>query len=83
MIYNNRMSLMEKVRMAAYYVTCNNVCSTTKIQKHFVFHFNTASEVVDSLEKLGIVSDFDPEIKGRKVLINSIEDLESKLDFYF
>ena len=83
MIYNNKITLLEKVRMVAYYVFCNDIYSTMKIQRYFALHYITAMTIVEILEILGIVSEFDIEARCRKVLVNNIEELERKLDFYF
>lgn len=83
MINENRLSFKEQVRTIAYYIICTNHCSTFKIQRKFGYYFNTCSEVIYILEKLGIVSNFDVIKNERKVLVDSIEELEQKLDFYF
>lgn len=83
MIYNNTLSLSTKLRMVAYYIFSTQICNIGTIQRYFHLHFNTASTIVYILETLGIVSDFNLEIKGRKVLVDSIDKLEQKLDFYF
>jgi DNA segregation ATPase FtsK/SpoIIIE-like protein len=83
MIYNNTMTLSEKLRMVAYYIFATQICNTGTIQRYFQMHYNTAMTIVEILEKLGIVSDFDFEIRGRKVLVSNIDELERKLDFYF
>lgn len=84
MIENNRITLMEKARMVAYYVAYNDNCNTMKIQRQFSLNFNLICDIIDILEKLGIVSEFNFEkSQGRMVLVDSIDELEEKLDFYF
>ncbi len=83
MINENRLSFMEQVRTIAYYIVSTNNCSTFKIQRKFGYHFNTCSEVIYILERLGIISDFDTIKCERKILVGSIEELEEKLEYYF
>ena len=83
MIKENRLFFMEQVRTIAYYIVCTNHCSTFKIQRKFGYYYNACSRAIDVLEKLGIVSDYDVIKNERKVLVESIEELEEKLDFYF
>lgn len=83
MINENRLSVMEKTRTIAYYIVCTNHCSTFKIQWKFGYNFNTCDNTIDILERLGILSPFDTIKCERKILVESIEELEQKLDFYF
>jgi len=82
-IKENRISFMEQVRTIAYYIVCTNYCSTFKIQRKFGYHFNTCDNAIEVLEKLGIISSFDTIKCERKILVDSIEELEEKMDFYF
>ena len=79
----NRISFMEQVRTIAYYIVCTNYCNTSKVQRKFGYYYNACSRAIDVLERLGIVSCYDVIQNERKVLVESIEELEEKLDFYF
>lgn len=79
----NKLSFMEQVRTIAYYIVCTKSTKTSTIQRKFGYNFNTCSEVVDILERLGILSPFDTIKYERKILVESIEELEEKLNFYF
>jgi len=83
MTIENRLSFMEKTRTIAYYIVCTKSTKTSTIQRKFGYHFNTCSEVIEILERLGIISNFDVIKNERRVLVGSIEELEEKLDFYF
>lgn len=74
---------MEQVRTIAYYIVCTSQCSTFKIQRKFGYYYNACSRAIDVLERLEIVSNFDVIKNERKVLVDSIEELEEKLDNYF
>ena len=56
----------------ARYVVDNQACSINEIQMKFNLKFNRASQLVDLLEKYGVVSE-SFGIKPRKVLVDKNE----------
>ncbi len=78
-----RMSLRESMRAAAYYAVNEHHCSPSAIQRKIGINYLTMSYVLDILERMEIITPFDGKRSERKVLINSIEELEGKLDILF
>ncbi len=62
----------------AYYVVNEGYCSTNKIIKQFEIGFNRATQIVETLEKYGVVSS-NLGTKAREVLV-SIDDLPLLLE---
>ena len=77
------MTLMEKVRAVGYFMVHTNYCGTSTIQLKFGYNYNTCSDIIDVLERLGIISEYDMIKHNRTILVETIEELEEKLDFYF
>lgn len=78
-----KLSFMEQVQTIAYYIVCTNYCNTSKVQRKFGYYYNACSRAIDVLERLGIVSPYNIIKNERWILVESIEELEEKLDFYF
>lgn len=79
----SRLSFMEKTRTIGYYIVHTNCCRALSIQWRFGYNYNTCSDIIDILERLGVVSEFDMIKLKRTILVGTIEELEEKLDFYF
>ena len=77
------MTLRENMRTSAYYVVKEHHCSPSALQRKLQINYMTANNILDILEHIDIITPFDGQRSERKVLINSIEELEKKLDILF
>jgi len=77
------MSLTESMSSAAYYVVNEHHCSPSAIQRKIGINYFTTYSILDILERMDIITPFDGQKSDRKVLINSIEELEVKFDTLF
>jgi len=77
------MTLSESMRSAAYYVVNEHHCSPAAIQRRIRINYITTYSILDILERMEIITPFDGQRSERKVLINSIKELEEKLDVLF
>lgn len=77
------MTLSENMRSAAYYVVNEHHCSPSALQRKIGINYFTTYSILDILERMEINTSFDGQRSERKVIINSIEELEEKLDILF
>ena len=77
------MTLRESMRAASYYVVNEHHCSPSALQRKIGINYLTTYSILDILERMEIITPFDGQRSERKVLINSIEKLEEKLDVLF
>jgi DNA segregation ATPase FtsK/SpoIIIE-like protein len=80
MIDNKNKSILELVREVGYFIASTNYCSTSSIQRKFSIDFNRATQILEILEILEVVGSFDSTIRGRKILVSGIDELELKFD---
>ena len=80
MIENKNKSILELVREVGYFITSTNYCSTSSIQRKFLIDYNRATQILEILEVLEIVSSYDIAIRSRKILVSGIEEMEVKFD---
>lgn len=77
------MTLRENIRAAAYYIVNEHHCSPSALQRKIGINYLTTYSILDILERMEIITPFDGQRSERKVLINSIEELEDRLDVLF
>ena len=77
------MTLRENMRAAAYYIVNEHHCSPSALQRKIGINDLTTYSILDILERMDIITPFDGQKSDRKVLINSIEELEVKFDTLF
>jgi len=67
---------MEDLLKRAILITIRNGCgSTSLLQRKLVLGYNKAEKLMDEMEQLGVVGSRGNNIKPRKLLIKSIDEL--------
>ena len=77
------MTLRESIHATAYYIVNEHHCSPSALQRKIGINYLTTYSILDILERMEIITPFDDQRSERKVLINSIKELEEKLDVLF
>jgi len=77
------MTLRESIHATAYYIVNEHHCSPSALQRKIGINYLTTYSILEILERMEIITPFDGQRSERKVLINSIEKLEEKLDVLF
>ena len=71
------------MRSAAYYIVNEHHCSPSALQRKIRINSMTTYYILNILERMDIITPFDGKRSERKVLINTIEELEEKMDIIF
>ena len=77
------MTLRESIHATAYYIVNEHHCSPSALQRKIGINYLTTYSILDIFEHMEIITPFDGQRSERKVLINSIEELEDRLDVLF
>ena len=80
MIENNNKGILELVREVGYFIASTNNCRASSIQRKFSIDYNKACQILEILEILEVVSSFDSTIRGRKILVSGIDELELRVE---
>ena len=80
MIENNNKSILELVREVGYFIASTNNCRASSIQRKFSIDYNRATKILEILEILEVVGGYDISIRGRKILVSGIDEMEFRVD---
>jgi len=75
-LWSYRKSTMNKTQIAARIVVGATYASVSLIQRTMMLDYDRASELMDELEQLGIVSPFDG-VNARQVLVANEKELHN------
>lgn len=74
---------MHQFHLKRNYVVNEHHCNPSALQRKIGVNYLTTYSILDILERMEIITSFDGKRSERKVLVNSIEVFEVKLDMLF